>query len=27
VAFPEKVVLAQEVGMKHSAFKVHIWRP
>lgn len=25
--FPEKVVLAQEVGMKHSSFKVHIWRP
>ncbi len=25
--FPEKTVLAQEVGMKHSAFKVHIWRP
>lgn len=25
--FPEKVVLAQEVGLAHTAFKVHIWRP
>lgn len=25
--FPERVVLAQEVCMKHPAFKVHIWRP
>lgn len=25
--FPERIVLAQEVGMKHPAFKVHIWRP
>lgn len=26
-AFPEKVVLAQEVSMRHPSFKVHIWRP
>ena len=25
--FPEKVVLAQEVCMKHPSFKVHIYRP
>lgn len=25
--FPERVVLAAEVGMQHPAFKVHIWRP
>ena len=25
--FPEKLVLAQEISMKHPAFKVHIWRP
>lgn len=25
--FPEKTVLAQEVSMHHSSFKVHIWRP
>lgn len=24
--FPEKVVLAQEVSMRHPSFKVHIWR-
>lgn len=27
VDFPEKVVLAQEPGMPHKAFKVHIYRP
>lgn len=27
ITFPERVVLAQEVDMKHPAFKVHIWRP
>lgn len=27
VVFPEKTVLAQEMAMPHSAFKVHIWRP
>ena len=27
VPFPERVVLAQEVSMPHSAFKVHIWHP
>jgi len=25
--FPERTVLAQDIGMKHSHFKVHIWRP
>lgn len=25
--FPEKTVLAQEISMRHPAFKVHIWRP
>jgi hypothetical protein len=25
--FPEKIVLAQEVSIRHPAFKVHIWRP
>lgn len=25
--FPEKTVLAQEPGLEHSSFKVHIWRP
>lgn len=27
VVFPEKTVLAQEVCMSHSAFKIHIYRP
>lgn len=27
VLFPEKTVLAQDVGMTHPAFKIHIWRP
>lgn len=26
-AFPERVVLAQEICMRHPAFKVHIYRP
>lgn len=26
-SFPEKVVLAQEPGLHHPAFKIHIWRP
>lgn len=25
--FPERTVLAQEVCMRHPAFKIHIWRP
>jgi hypothetical protein len=27
VCIPERVVLANEVDMPHSAFKVHIWKP
>ena len=27
VLFPERVVLAQDVGMYHPSFKVHIWHP
>lgn len=27
VLFPERVVLAGEVDMKHKDFKVHIWKP
>lgn len=27
VMYPEKIVLANEVDMDHSGFKVHIWRP
>lgn len=27
VAFPERVVLANEVDMLHKDFKVHIWKP
>jgi hypothetical protein len=27
VVFPERVVLAGEVDMKHKDFKVHIWKP
>lgn len=26
-AFPERVVLANEVDMRHKNFKVHIWKP
>lgn len=27
IAFPERVVLANEVTMRHKDFKVHIWKP
>lgn len=27
VVFPERVVLANEVDMRHKDFKVHIWKP
>lgn len=27
IVFPEKIVLANEPDMRHSDFKVHIWKP
>lgn len=27
VPFPERTVMANEVDMAHSAFKIHIWKP